>query len=94
MKASDTNTHSGVQATRAYAERFRNQATGIGQTLKASEAVGAMRSQRVIDAAPPSQLAVADYSYPDANPAMDVTGTLRDKLTGKPWKMAKTGPHL
>jgi hypothetical protein len=94
MKASDTSTHSGVQATRPYAQRFRNQATGVGQTLTMSESVGAMRSQRVIDAAPPAQLAVADYSYPDANPSMDTTGTLRDKLTGKPWKVAKTGPHL
>lgn len=94
MKASALSTHSDDMATRAYAERFRNQATGIGQTLVGSERVGAMRSQRVIDAAPPAQLAVADYSYPDANPEMDVTGTMRDKLTGKPWKMAKTGPHL
>lgn len=94
MKPSDTNTFSGDFESDANARRFRNQATGMGNSLAASCATGAMRSQRVIDGAPPAQLAVADRSYPAAHPEMDVNGTLRDKLTGKPWKQIDVGPHL
>ena len=46
------------------AKEFRNRATGIGQTQKASEMTGARRSQCVSDAAPPSQRACMDDSYP------------------------------
>lgn len=79
--------------TDAYRRQFRNQATGMGATVVASQATGAMRSQRVIDAAPSCQLAAAQ-GYPAAHPEADVTGTLRDRLTGKVWKQPNTGPHL
>jgi len=37
--------------------RFRNQATGIGQTCYASEMTGSMRNARVSSAMPPAQRA-------------------------------------
>lgn len=80
--------------TEAYAKRFRNQATGVGATVVASQATGRMRSQRVIDAAPDCVLSMAQ-GYPSPNPSQDVTGTLRDRLTGKKWTAASDiGPHL
>lgn len=45
-------------------KKYRNLATGIGQTQKASETTGARRSQCVSDATPPSQRACMDDSYP------------------------------
>ncbi|MBX3603197.1 MAG: hypothetical protein KF863_21460 [Rubrivivax sp.] len=48
-------------------QRFRNQATGIGQTRSASERTGAARSQAVIDAAPKRQRRFA-VGYPDPTP--------------------------
>lgn len=62
--------------TREEEQQFRNQATGIGQTRSASERTGAMRSQRVIDAAPPAQRRVADDSYPDPIPDAPIGGAL------------------
>jgi hypothetical protein len=46
---------------------FRNQATGVGQTRKASEVTGASRSQRVIDASPKKQRRHA-VGYPAPTP--------------------------
>lgn len=48
-------------------QRFRNQATGIGQTRQASEQTGARRSQCVIDCAPASQRKYA-LGYPTPTP--------------------------
>lgn len=79
--------------TDAYKRRFRNQATGTGNTLVASEEVGKMRSQRVIDGAP-TEMARLAQGYPQPHPEMDVNGTLRDRLTGKKWKQLEVGPHL
>lgn len=93
MNAPDT-TVSGKLRGNAYGAQFRNQATGTGQSLKASEVSGGMRSQRVIDAAPRSQLAVHDLTYPAPHPEQNIDGTLRDKVTGKPWKLMNLGPHL
>lgn len=56
------------------AERFRNQATGIGQTRGASERTGAIRSQRVVDGevcATPEQLSA--NGYPQPLPELGVT---------------------
>jgi hypothetical protein len=82
MKASSTNTFSGDLVSDENAKRYRNQATGIGQTRSASEATGARRSQCVIDAAPPAQLRVKDRSYPAPGPRM-VDGVMCDPVTGK-----------
>lgn len=49
------------------AQRFRAQATGIGQTRAASELTGRSRSQRVIDCAPPEQRRHA-VGYPEPTP--------------------------
>ena len=60
-------------AEQSYRKRFRNQATGIGQTRKASEETGAKRSQCVANAIPStppgavSQLETRDRSYPAPN---------------------------
>lgn len=75
-----------VMNTAASAQRFRNQATGIGSTLAASERTGANRSRRVIDCAPVEQAKLAQ-GYPAPGPVIDpLTGKLVDKLTGKRWK--------
>lgn len=47
--------------------RFRDQATGIGQTRAASERTGHARSQRVIDCAPAEQRKHA-VGYPEPTP--------------------------
>lgn len=47
--------------------RFRAQCTGIGSTRSASEWSGRSRSQRVIDAAPAAQRALA-VGYPAPTP--------------------------
>jgi hypothetical protein len=82
MKASDTSTFTGALVSDENAKRYRNQATGIGQTRSASEATGARRSQCVIDCAPPAQLKVADRSYPAPGPRM-VDGVMCNPVTGK-----------
>ena len=47
-------------------QAFRAAATGIGQTLRASEATGAIRAQRVIDSTcAPEQLKCRPPSYPE-----------------------------
>lgn len=48
--------------------RFRNQATGVGQTRAASERTGQARSQCVIDCAPKDQVKFA-IGYPAPTPA-------------------------
>lgn len=93
MKASETTVAARLSLA-SYGAQFRNQATGTGQSLKASEVSGGMRSQRVIDAAPRSQLACHDLTYPAPHPEQSVDGTMRDKITGKPWKLMSLGPHL
>lgn len=92
MKASATSTFSGDLVSDTNAQRYRNQATGIGQTRSASERTGACRSACVIDAAPPAQLKVRDRSYPAPGPKM-VGGVLCDAITGKRWKPALGGPN-
>ncbi len=92
MKASSTSTFSGDLVSDTNAQRYRNQATGIGQTRSASERTGACRSQCVIDAAPPAQLRVKDRSYPAPGPKM-VDGVLCDAITGKRRKPALGGPN-
>lgn len=73
--------------------RYRNQATGIGQTRAASERTGATRAQVAIDCAPPAQLAVADRSYPQPAPVYDpATNTMRDKATGGKYKAESVAP--
>lgn len=79
--------------TDEYRRRFRNQATGTGTTLVASEQTGAMRSQRVIDGAPRDQMRAAQ-GYPTPHPSQDVDGSMRDRLTGKYWGQPNIGPHL
>lgn len=49
---------------------FRAQGTGIGQSRSASLQTGKRRAQRVIDAAPLAQQAVADRSYPAPSSTM------------------------
>jgi hypothetical protein len=63
MKASST-TYPATSRDPETERRFRNQATGIGQTRAASESSGAARSQRVADAIPADMRACADDSYP------------------------------
>lgn len=63
--------------------RFRNQATGIGQTRQASERTGASRSQRVIDCAPAEQRKFA-VGYPEPTPgeyAIAAPGTVPRQTT-------------
>jgi hypothetical protein len=90
MAPSKTNTFSGSLVSDEKAKQFRNQATGIGQTRRASEQTGAVRAQRAINAAPPSQLVCADRSYPAPGPYMGPDGALLDRMTGDPW----VGPLL
>jgi hypothetical protein len=93
MKASDTSTFDGSYLNDANAQRFRNQATGVTPCLGTSEATGARRSRRVIDAAPPAQLRVKDRSYPQPSPEVDpLTGKLVDRMTGKPYKAPASEP--
>lgn len=95
MKASNTSTFNGAFLDDANAQRFRNQATGVSPCLSKSEAQGARRSRLVIDAAPVAQLRVKDRSYPAPGPVCDpLTGELRDKLTGKPYKAPADEPGL
>jgi len=82
MKVEGKGTHSDEFATPEYARRFRDMATGIGQTQGASLRTGAMRSQRVIDAAPRAQLKCADPSYPPPTPHYGADGRLRDRVSG------------
>jgi len=95
MLPSKTSTFSGAQVSDVKAKQFRNQATGIGQSRGMSEATGAVRSLRVIDCAPKSQLVVADRSYPRPTPLMNPDGTMLDAVTGLPWKQvpALGGPN-
>ena len=73
-------------------ERYRAQATGIGQTRAAAEANGARRARCVIDAAPDSQLAVRDLSYPAPGPCVcPTTGRLLDRITGGAWRGVDAG---
>lgn len=76
-------------------QRFRNQATGIGQTREASALTGARRSQQVIDAAPKAQERVADPSYPAPTAVYDPkTNLSRHKYTGvivSPIALGKAG---
>ena len=86
MKADPTSTFSPAYLGNERARRMRNQATGIGQTRAASECTGANRAQKAIDCAPPSQLVVADRSYPRPAPIYDpITGKYYDKATGAPY---------
>jgi len=91
MKAS-SNTFSGALVSDENAKRYRNQATGIGQTRAGAEVQGACRSQCVIDAAPTEQLKVADRSYPAPGARM-IDGVLCDAVTLRPWKPALGGPN-
>jgi len=65
MKAPANTTFDPKDRTPEEQRRFRNQATGIGETRSASERTGAMRSQAVIDAAPAAQQKCAGDSYPE-----------------------------
>lgn len=60
MRGSSTETFKPNLLSTEYRRRFRNQATGIGQTTSASEETGARRSQCVANA------------YPGPNPSDDV----------------------
>jgi hypothetical protein len=63
--------------------RFRDQATGIGQTRAASERTGHRRSQAVIDCAPAEQRKFA-VGYPTPTPddyAMCTGGTVPRQTT-------------
>lgn len=82
MKPEGNGTHTDEFATPEYSRRFRDQATGVGQTRKASEQTGARRSQCVIDEAPKSQLKCADPSYPAPSP-MWRDGQCYDRMTGR-----------
>ena len=77
MRGSPTSTFDPSLESDENAKRFRNQATGIGQTRSASERTGRCRSQEVIDCAPPAQRKVADRSYPAPTPEGDMTMGLR-----------------
>ncbi len=61
-------------------DRFRNQATGIGQTRSASECTGAIRAQHAINDAPNAQRKVADPSYPA--PTRDENGEYIPQVLG------------
>ena len=87
MKGNDTQTFDPAMLGDQYARDFRAQATGIGQTLSASRATGAMRAQRVIDCAPRDQQRVADRSYPKPSPVMR-NGQLCDAVTYQPVHLA------
>lgn len=63
MKATDSTRVGTIPS----AQRFRAQATGIGQTRQASERTGLARSQCVIDCAPAKQRAHA-IGYPAPTP--------------------------
>lgn len=82
MKTEGNGTHTDEYATPEYSRRFRDMATGIGQTQGASLRTGARRSQAVIDAAPRSQLKCADPSYPTPSPVYGADGRARDKVSG------------
>ena len=68
MRGSSKNTFNPSLVSDESAKRFRNQATGVGQTLGGSERTGARRAQEVIDCAPAAQRKVADRSYPAPTP--------------------------
>ena len=73
--------------TQARRERYRAQATGIGQTRASAEANGLRRARCVVDGAPDSQLAVRDLSYPAPGPCVcPHTGRLLDRITGGAWR--------
>jgi len=63
VTADDKSTH---PAEAVDPKRFRAQATGIGQSMKASERTGAMRAARVVAAMPERQRAAVPVSegYP------------------------------
>jgi hypothetical protein len=92
MKADPTTTRPLDFVSDTNVQRYRNQATGIGQTRRAAEQTGGCRSQCVIDCAPPEQLKVKDRSYPAPGPKM-VDGVLCDAITGLPWKPALGGAN-
>jgi hypothetical protein len=92
MKAS-TGTMPTTFSDKAAQMRYRNQATGIGQTRAASERTGATRAQVAIDCAPPAQVAVKDRSYPQQAPVYDpATDTMRDRATGGKYKAESVAP--
>lgn len=72
MKTSSDRTH---RPTAVDPARFRNQATGIGQSCQASEMTGAMRKVRVEAAMPPKQRAAVptNEGYGPV-PAADMVG--------------------
>ena len=73
--------------TQSARERYRAQATGIGQTRAAAQANGERRAGCVIDGAPSAQLQVADLSYPAPGPCIcPLTGRLLDRITGGAWR--------
>ena len=80
MRESSKTTFNPVLVSDENAKRFRNQATGIGQTLCASERTGGRRAQCVIDGAPPAQRKVADRSYLAPTPEFDTV-----PLTARFW---------
>ena len=45
---------------------FRNQATGIGQSIDGSRRTGSVRNQRIVDNAAGRGIAVEDNSYPES----------------------------
>ncbi|MGE4074984.1 MAG: hypothetical protein AB7F22_05495 [Reyranella sp.] len=73
MKFGDSTTHK----PRAIApQNFRAQATGVGQTTRASRMTGAARAQRVADQIPAGCRACVPEAegYPAASPAMPEMG--------------------
>ena len=47
-------------------KRYRDQATGIGQTIDGSRATGARRNQRIVDNAAGRDIEIEDNSYPES----------------------------
>lgn len=63
-------------------QRFRNLATGVGQTSAQSERTGCYRAQAVVDSMPKKQLRAAPASYPDPTPQYEEGGRYRCPRTG------------
>ncbi len=84
MKPDPQSTFKGSINNDENAQRFRAQATGIGQTRAASQRTGAVRAQVAIDCAPPAQLKVKDRSYPTPTPVWDpATERYVEPLSGR-----------
>jgi hypothetical protein len=73
-------------------QAFRAAATGIGQTLSASERTGSIRAQTVVNSCSPECVKTLPDSYPPAWPELAAVGQDSSRSSCRPKPVKTTRP--